>query len=130
MAFARDFLVETLGINQKWFESDWLEFQLPLGVNDRLRRHALDDRRPEKFKMDYYQPGVRGVRASTRQGKFRCQVGDSLAQFGRRVKRLAHQINSSNGIGAARQTQTAGTVARPGGILGDGSISLSPAAPQ
>jgi hypothetical protein len=25
---------------------------------------------------------------------------------------------------------TAGTVARPGGILGDGSISLSPAAPQ
>jgi hypothetical protein len=33
-------------------------------------RHALDGGRPEKFKMDFYQPGVRGSAPQYGNGKF------------------------------------------------------------
>jgi hypothetical protein len=46
----------------------------------------LDGVRPEWFKMDFSQPGVRGVRASTRQRQFRSQFGNTLAHFARDVK--------------------------------------------
>jgi hypothetical protein len=36
--------------------------------------------------MDYYQPGVRGIRASTRQRQFRSQLNAILVQTGRDVK--------------------------------------------
>jgi hypothetical protein len=36
--------------------------------------------------MDFYQPGVRGIRASTRHRQFRSQLAGMLAHFGRDVK--------------------------------------------
>jgi hypothetical protein len=36
--------------------------------------------------MDFSQPGVRGIRASTRQRQFRSQLADILAHFGHHVK--------------------------------------------
>jgi hypothetical protein len=36
--------------------------------------------------MDFYQPGVRGIRASTRHRQFRSQLAGILAHFGRDVK--------------------------------------------
>jgi putative Holliday junction resolvase len=70
----------------KWFWPDWLGFRLPRGVTGHKHRPALDGRRPEKFKMDFYHPGVQGVHASTSQGQFRSQRPDILSHFGRDVK--------------------------------------------
>jgi hypothetical protein len=77
--FALVFLVETLGIIKL---VGLTGFQLP----DMKGRHALDARWPEKLKLDFYQPCVRGSAASIRQGKFRSQLMDTMAYFGGGVK--------------------------------------------
>jgi hypothetical protein len=60
----------------------------------------LDGGHPEWFKMDFSQPGVRGVRASTRQRQFRSQFKGILAYFGHDVKpdfpkSMFHPLNST-----------------------------------
>jgi hypothetical protein len=48
--------------------------------------HTLDDRQPEKFKMDYVNRAFEAIVTSIRQGKFRSQLTHTLAHLDRLVK--------------------------------------------